>query len=632
MEKLKHPSRLLNFVFAAFILAGSLSTASANAPLCSALFRASGATVTEPLFDEVARLNDTLTARLREDSSKLQTQFKNTEEGPVIDTLVMGAGLHGSIFSASAKFANPNNSVLVLEGGDVISSVFGNLQRTFRINSPEPSGQSANQFPNSPLAMKDLTSDLFPNSLHMSTLATATQYAAGVPTLFKQKVVSVTDLKGHPQAKARYMIQTDRGLKAYANKLVIATGLGTTTLPIKDVASLEMLKKEMAQTHPETGRLGRVMTVDDFLTIVSSGIRNKKDFYRETDGKVFAVIGQGDGGKIAIEAITNTCPSICEAAKATGRPVFADTLKVTWVGQRAQTPAEYRDSTWERYYDIAEQFGTKIRPIPDYASSVRKLPDGRYEIFCEKTNTLVIADYLVFATGYRHQYLETLAHLLGSRALSPQEFELRPITAQIMPTGPETVVGKRIGIVGAPVEQDIYVVGPAAGPLASEGELKTSITENPVSVEVLGPRTAAVAKMIVKPLAGSSRSVTLTRDANGLVRGRVVLPETHLRLSAGALRLVLKTDLVRALNQVGLAGESFTLRLGVNKGSASTAQVSVSGLSPNSGRDLLALLQKNKNLLTTLGEILSAQGPIQISVPVHQGRVQGQNIDIHQVK
>lgn len=546
--------------------------------------------VLEDIYNRTSR-------QLSENSLKLTQKLNIDPASGAVDTLFVGGGLHGSIFSSSAAALYENPSLMVVEATSTVSSVFGPLRGTFRINSREEANRSANYYPSSPLAMRDLTKDMFATSLHMAILATAAQDTSNVPVLFNQKIVRLIDRAGSGAAY-RYLAITDTGLAIPANKIVFGTGLGQFRNPFKDRESTEIVESEIQNFDAFEQNLKGVMTGDQFLTIFGNRKRKSHDFQAETKGKMIVVVGPDDGGKIVNEALTSK--------------LFSSDLKIGWVGQKASTGEGYRESTWFRYFDLGNYIGTTISPVPSHANWIKRLPDGRYQVYCGETDSLIVADHVILATGYKENYSPVVQTLITDG----KEHAISKVP--VLPADPELAkagaIGVQLAISGLP-PQDIYVAGPAAGQLATESALKDSMTGNPVSVEVLGPRTALLARALVKDQS-SDLSLNGTAETVSTIQNFEIPQPTDdvMQEDLGEAELLARLEWTKVIRHANLNVSQLTVEFSMD-GNRRVA-VKAQGLSSDGLSVLLDLIRQDVNFEAQLIRIMAVKSTIRFLTPV----------------
>lgn len=573
--------------------ASAFSYASGGA--CEGLFATSSAAEQIKLFkqedQQSSQLNDFLSDQLLARSQKLEGQFR--QKAPFYPVVVVGAGLHTSIFSTQAARIGKASSVLAIETGSRVSKVFGDLAGSFRINSSERENRSSNIFPGSPLQMKDFTTQTFPNSVHMGLMGSVAQRASQVPVLLNNTVLAIQDLKsaGEP-GPGRYLITTSQGLSIYADKVVLSTGLGAPSTKVLDPSFQSLLSKYTNEHREDPRKILPVMMVDSFLrTIALNEVGPAVRALKEIKNKSIAVIGAGDGARIAVEAIMKDMhPSV----------------RVLWLGQKAETPEQYKATTWERYYDIASEMGKRIQGgFIGHVSAGRLLENGKVELTYGEGKQ-VNADYVINATGYDNVIPQLVSQL--SKPAESQVLVYEPIQEKIPElTSRTTVIGKRLEVEDLP-GQEIYIIGPAGGPFATPKELLMTATENPVSIEVLGPRTRTMADYLLEkvPAQGKQRRI-LNSDKPSLQSFQLKVPEKVLALNVtpDSLQNLAKVELTAALREFKFHQGHLTLQVANSKSDEIT--VSVLNLSNPGAKMVGERLQAESKLLVILQQLVKAK-------------------------
>lgn len=573
--------------------ASAFSYASGGA--CEGLFATSSTAEQIKLFkqedQQSSQLNDFLSDQLLARSQKLESQFR--QKPPFYPVVVVGAGLHTSIFSTEAARIGKASSVLAIETGSRVSKVFGDLAGSFRINSSERENRSSNVFPGSPLQMKDFTTQTFPNSVHMGLMGSVAQRASQVPVLLNNTVLAIQDLKSAgEQGPGRYLITTSQGLTIYADKVVLSTGLGTPSTKVLDPSFQTLLSKYTNEHREDPRKILPVMMVDSFLrTIALNEVGPAVRALKEIKNKSIAVIGAGDGARIAVEAIIKDMhPSV----------------RVLWLGQKAETPEQYKATTWERYYDIAPEMGKRIQGgFIGHVSAGRLLENGKVELTYGEGKQ-VNADYVINATGYDN----VIPHLVSqlSKPAESQVLVYEPIQEKIPElTSRTTVIGKRLEVEDLP-GQEIYIIGPAGGPFATPKELLMTATENPVSIEVLGPRTRTMADYLLEKVpAQEKQRRILNSDKPSLQSFQLKVPEKVLALNVtpDSLQNLAKVELTAALREFKFNQGHLTLQVAKSKNDEIT--VSVLNLSSPGAKMVGERLQTELKLLVILQQLVKAK-------------------------
>lgn len=580
-------------IFLAVLSFASMSIAGASAPLCSTLFWTSDPATLLREDKQAVKMQDYLIEKIQRQSSRLEAQLRG--KNSYVPVLLVGNGLHGSIFNNRAGFLNKADSVLAIDAGMTVSKVFGDLGGGFSINSRETPAESTNIFPGSPLVMKDFTTATFANSIHMGLLATVTQRTSNVPLLLGHKVISLVDTTiTNESAPGRYRATTDKGIVIYTDKVVLATGLGSPSSKIKAPQFQRLLEESerLHATSPE--KLSPVMLVDTFLrTVTLKETERIKSINTDLKNKTIAVIGVGDGAKIAIEALL---------AK------FDPSLKVLWLGQKANTPEAYKETTWFRYHGLASEIGQRVLGgYEGYVTSGKKAPNGQIELTYGEQNKTVLVDYVINATGYDNVVPSLLLKLSGTSQKADIAYnDIHFTVPEITPT--KTIIGKKIQVQGLP-EQNIFVIGPAAGELAKPDELRASITQNPVAVENLAYRSRAMADYL---LGERTSPATPLRAGNTLRTQRFPMQDTPLLLLAkSSLHSLLKAEAHRVLRDLQIPAQGFLLRAKLDQ---RHLDVAVLGLSAESAARVLKHIEGDQDLLNLLEQSARRSSEVSLSL------------------
>lgn len=572
--------RALKLILASFSFSLLLTSPSwASAPLCSSIFLSPDPAVLLHEDKQAIKMHDYLSEKILRQSSKIESQLST--ESSYSPVVVIGNGLHGSLFNNRAGLLGQSRSVLAIDAGNQVSKVFGDLGGSFLINSRETSTESTNIFPGSPVVMKDFTSAMFPNSIHMGLLATVTQRTSSVPLLLGHKVTSIVDTSIEGQAaQGRYRLTTEKGLIVYTDKVVLATGLGSPSSKVRD-PGFQKLLAEGERLHTEAPeKIYPVMLVDTFLRTVTLKETGKiKTIQTDLKNKTVAVIGVGDGAKIGIEALLTK---------------FDPSLKILWLGQKATSPESYKETTWFRYHGLAPEIGKRILGgFEGHVTAGKEMPSGQIELTYGEQNKTVLADYVINCTGYDNAVPPLLQNISGKPqktkiTLQDVEFAVPEIAAS------ETIIGKKVEVEGLPA-QDIFVIGPAAGALASPKELNSSITQNPVAIENLAYRSRAMADYL---FGNQKPSAAILKAGNTLrTRRYPVHNEPLLLLDKSSLHSLLKTEAHRVLRELQLPPKGLLLKAKIHQ---NQLEVSVLGLSAESATRALKKIEEDKDLLSII--------------------------------
>jgi hypothetical protein len=231
------------------------------------------------------------------------------------------------------------------------------------------------------------------------------------------------------------------------------------------------------------------------------------------------------------------------------------------------------------------------------------LPSGKIKIILvDGTETL--ADITLLATGYKSVVPDLLSHLEPGGAT--HDIALEPLKNL------NQVIGSRVMIDGHPTE-GLYVAGPAAGMLASPEQMAASATGNPVSVNVMGQFTQALANHLLpmaRKISLNPGSAAVAASFKPVITGRNISKDPHV------LPILAKLELQRSLSKFSMDVNDLNFRISAN---GSQLVIKTSGLDSLSGGLLLKALGANERLLEVLQRMVASDGLIQIKIPV-QGK------------
>jgi hypothetical protein len=374
----------------------------------------------------------------------LDDRWERTPVPATVDELVVGAGLHAAIYCA-VRQAEGHPRPLVLEARDLAGGAMAFGRRAgFYLNSRNrPGGLSSpgrngalNVLPAAPVQPADLSADEFQRSVDVAyvvrmTLAMSARVRTGA------RVLSVEpDPDGGP-----YAVTWGDSRVLKARRVVWACGLGEPILrgALKLITFPDLMAR-MDETFPLRG-LRRV-----------------------------AVVGAGDSGKTAIEALTGQGP------RPGWSPASVDYVeKIDWYGV---TAAQRNRDGWvscarSRYRRIGgllpQVAGGEARVLP--RGNASSLSSGYEMAFVDDRPY----DLVVDCRGYR----------LDRTALDSVGFENVGFDVKTVGTRP----------VGTTDGRELYVVGPAAA-LAFTTPESNDLAANPENATALfryAERTAALA-------------------------------------------------------------------------------------------------------------------------------------------
>lgn len=373
-----------------------------------------------------------------------------TNVGTRYDEIVIGSGPHSAIYCA-ARVARGFKRPLVLERSEFAGGTFALTRNpSWYLNSPNRpgligtpgKGEALNYLPGCPVQPADISGlEYQPNT----DIAYATRIAlAKYANVCTRANVSSFDLEtGSAGPEVTVTGQYGDSKTLYAKRIILATGLSDEYDP-----------------YPESG--SRIITVSKFL-------KRFDNPWPLRDLRRVAVIGDGDSGKIVIEALTGIGPTSMSLAS------LDYVASIDWYGTNIPRDCEsWRRNERTRYSRIGKLLGTRVNVIPrrGYAT-----PSIGSALVNDRSYDLVI-----LATGFNRSSLDNLYSFSSYRGES----------------GEGTVLGKsyRYG-------SQAYVIGPAANLGFSDAEYDDGIANRPANSVALfryANRTAALGMMLPRAI------------------------------------------------------------------------------------------------------------------------------------
>jgi hypothetical protein len=366
------------------------------------------------------------------------------------DEVIIGGGLHAAIY-ASARVQMGHRKPLVIERAR-IGGVFAlSRQASFYLNSRNRPGagglpsenRALNYVPAAPIQMANLSSSEFQSNADMAFVVRCTIAKHAEVRLGKAvRAVNYSYDTGYGSPRP-LVVELEDGTPVFAGRVIDARGLGDPFTP-------------------SSGE--RVIPFPEFLR------RLDKPFPLEGMGRV-AVVGGGDSGKVAIEALLGIGPS-------TGMSVPAlDWLdQVDWYGRGlADTCEGWRNQERGRYQAI----GSFLRPVDNGRRRLR--------IFNETGNV---------EPGFEMVYVNSRPydHVIVATGWSRPVLQGGPYDE-----GYSSIYGFAPQLARQVADAELYQVGPAADLPFDEFELEMSTARTPqnrVALFRLGARTAALASRL----------------------------------------------------------------------------------------------------------------------------------------
>ena len=280
----------------------------------------------EPLAKEVREhIFDHRTRAHYVDSARTYLRNKTLMFETTYDVVVVGAGIHAAMFVYTAKQANPDLNILIVEKSNTICSTFCKLCDSLVLNSPTFSKVSlnANIAPGHFIQLSDfdeLAVRAFPTAKHLYELATMMLFHADADILFDFNVEGM-----EREGNAYAMSSNERSVRGQS--VVVANGMGEQ-------------KKDAFLRDTWSAN---IIDGDDFI----ASCHLDATFLEGMRDKTLAIIGAGDTGNCVMEYLLPlTYPNDNYASFRKGP--FVPAL-VYWIGQNATTVQEFYFANKKRY-------------------------------------------------------------------------------------------------------------------------------------------------------------------------------------------------------------------------------------------------------------------------------------------
>lgn len=429
-------------------------------------------------------------------------------------TLVIGTGPQAATYVNELKRRAPHRQVLMAEASDRLGGGnFAASGKMFRLNSREGQDTGARPLPGSDETLNKLVGPITPSDLvggrwneadSVAQAAAVNAYASGAQFLLDERLLTIRDGNLGNVGKTlkwpgRYEVTYESGRVSFHDRIVVASGVGSERMP-GDEASQRIISEEQSKIdlhYPE--RVPQALSVSQALRL-AQGSASPREAYRGKDN-VTVVVGGGDSAKTFVELLQGLGPDA--AYTGSGKDDVAQNGPVGqmyWLSGKSGFGScdEYLAASRPRYAALA---------VALKAPSEERLPrvqaeraefvgvsrdNGRLRVAFDLYDkdrmkvgtTSVLADHVVFGVGYRDQLGDAMSGLTGT---VDYKRELDIVTARPQGFSEEVAVASTLR------GHDVRFVGPAAGTLTSDSELR-GINENKAGLFVLSPRTQAAAR------------------------------------------------------------------------------------------------------------------------------------------
>jgi hypothetical protein len=421
--------------------------------------------------------------------------------------LVLGAGVHGSIFNSQLLADRPDVPVLTVDQGARLGGTFRMTQGpAFRANSRNRAERDDLEgLPGKPgsinslgrfatMQVSDLSLDVYADNDKFGLAVALNQWLSGY-TMLGVRVKKV-ELNESTQVDGIYKVtlkdlQSGKKLIVTTDIFIGASGLGGVkyNLGTKDKKTAKLLDCDFEE-EVKNGRLPQLLPSGFFLEYV--GDRSVEFPLEPFVGKRVAVTGGKDSGNIDIEELTGLGPEYRGSVAQMGRPA-----EIVWYGPDFRTKEEYEACARTRYSEIGlflpktEGEEALIRTISERVNKLRKTKDGKIKVISSAEGINERAekfDYVILATGFEDQRAAVFKPICGREG-----FDAVLIDVDEEYQGDLITVARKIR------KEAIYFVGPSAnipieGPERRIGSLE--IPENSAAIWRYGYRTSTLATLI----------------------------------------------------------------------------------------------------------------------------------------
>lgn len=566
-----------------------------------------------------------------EKARKTEEKIRNSSEPIIYDSVAIGAGPKNSILVGAMKETNPELSVLVIDSTENLGTF--HRVKGFDINSAEWIGDSGNNFPTSPLHVRDVNINkaAWATAEELGYTTQATFDIANPDMLFKTTVTKWSKEPTPGAWPAKYKIETDNGLVVYARSGVVTPGLGTPVNRLRDASSIATVSKFEKQSRAidlakDGNYVPRFQGVEEFITTAVKDQKLGREAVARYRKKTTLLVGDGDGGSIG-----------AEAALGFNKQLNPNNLKtdiqLVWMGQGAKTGEEFvkglSRGKQPRYGRLGEAFDDgRIRPVHGYLQRVEEFTNEAGEtqfkaFYSTKSGEAipepVIIDNVVFATGYTHShktvtpYFESMAKAGNTKG---DEISFVPLHGKVndfthfdgLKTQGPAEINKQLVVNGQ--KEDIYLAGLGGKTPISKRKMK-AVTGG--FLDIGGARSAATGQHIAQSLA--PQKLTKTKMVQMLTPAKDETLQFIKRPVRGDLNLPNK-ELININNKLELGKSLRTFKsqpdsqffVSVMKNEKGEMIFGVHGLDPKSGEKVVDAISSNTKLVDGLAQELEKNG------------------------
>lgn len=359
-------------------------------------------------------------------SSSIKEALAETE-APYVHELVIGAGIHGSIYNAEFTYHQADTPRLTIDGATRLGGQFRQVggpaffmntpNRPINRDDPEKlDNPNVNSLgPHAPAQLTDLSGSLFADNETIGLAAAINQHVSADTMLgsIVTRVTANTDAS-KPGAYRVEMLdrETQETQTIYTDRVITSMGLGKANYGFKNMdATTERL------CAPEDGR---VMTYPEFLREV--GDRTNPFPLERFAGKRVVIIGGGHSGLTVAEYLAGIGPEYRGSVASMGSP-----REITILGTQFEHEKAFRDVELARYGKLASVMQRHNKPEESKDGIVQPLANlraisleessdsgdkkGPLMVCCEeKTATSdaparkIEADIIISTVGFTNEY------------------------------------------------------------------------------------------------------------------------------------------------------------------------------------------------------------------------------------
>jgi hypothetical protein len=339
-----------------------------------------------------------------------------------VPEIVIGSGIHGSVYVSERRHTAPNEQRLVLDSFPRLGGQFGQVEDDVHgLNSRErPMTQGKPGVPGRKGALNaqgdhavihpgDLTGLTYGSNRHLA-LAERINGFLSAPAVLNVRVTKarpVTDArtikeKGSWAVTIKETSGLEQEFTLFTRRIIVAGGIGKPKFRYNrtdDPVTRGIIRK--GETALNQGKIPKVLHFETFMQLVGDP---GNIFPREGFTGRGAIIGAGDSGNVTAEYLMGYGP---ETRRSTVQTDWPD--DITWFGQENTTAKKFLQQTRVRYGQLglemkrADYDYNRIEAIPEKIDRLEENSDGSVQIFWtdskgeEKSKTV---DWVIFATGY----------------------------------------------------------------------------------------------------------------------------------------------------------------------------------------------------------------------------------------